>query len=129
MYKILYFFIASVFLISCTTKSNSTSIDISESNKKWVYIGLKYDPKSDTATSYYYGQVESYLFDEIMDNGKSTKMFELSNMRYDYAKDSIADYQDSIDVGTSFFYIKDIIRIDRIKKDPLTKVKITIKAK
>jgi hypothetical protein len=129
MNKIIFLFTIITFFISCTTKNSSPNIDISENNKKWVYIGLKYDPKSDTATTYYYGQVENYLFDEIRDDVKSNKMFELSNMRYDYAKDSIVDYQDSIDVGTSFFYIKDIIRIDRLKKDPLTKEKITVKVK
>ncbi len=127
MYKIFYFLIASIFAIGCIVKNKTNSINITENTKKWVYIGLKYDPKSDTLTSYYYGQVENYLFDEVLENTKSSKMFELSNIRYYNLKDSLIKYEDTLDTGTSYFYIKDIIRIDRLKKDPLDKIKVHIK--
>ncbi len=88
-------------------------------NRTWVYVELEVVTTSDTSNYYYYGQMKQDLL-ESFDKVEETKgLFTLTNVRYYDNNDVIIPYADETDKGLLIFRLKDILKIEVLKEDPM----------
>jgi hypothetical protein len=111
-----YFIIAGVFLV--LMGCNSSSTDLLNYKKTWVYVELEVITK-DTDYDYYFGQINQKILDKLAIDKSSGSFFVLSNVRYYNDSDKVQEYADALDGGTLYFRTNDIVKLEVLKHDPL----------
>ncbi len=103
---------------------NATAVNTNKQNKQWVYVKLISEMRKDTATySYYYGCMNKNVVEQIKKNDISG-MFILSDMRFLNDSDKLELYENNLESGMCIFRVKDIVRLDLEKKDPVLTYKV-----
>jgi len=72
-------------------------------------------------TYYYYGRITEELYTMILDGQKTEGFILLRDIRYWNDDDQIEAYEDEDDNGSIIFKIEHLVKLDRVKADPLTR--------
>ena len=96
----------------------SGPIENSDKAKQWVFISIESPMKYDTANYHYYGQINREVL-KNMNKGDVSGYFEIQKIRYINQSNQLEVYEDTALIGSKFFRIKDIARVELLKKDPL----------
>ncbi len=109
------------FLSACDLNDEIMAISsTSDQERVWVFAQFNVEEeKGEIETYYYYGQIAKSAWGLIKDNTISTGFIFLNNVRYWGTDDLIYAYEDLENTGEVVFRIENIVRIKRVKNEPI----------
>jgi hypothetical protein len=114
IYSIILF--SGILLFGCNNPE--LSYEDNSNYNQWVFISLETVMKKDTTDYYFYAQINGKILDKINKNDISGYVI-LNNIRFINDSDKLQIYEDNIDQNQRIFRVKDIVKIELLKKDPL----------
>lgn len=119
MKSYIYFILFLMILISCNfyPKKNTTT---KECAQVWLYMTFNLEENGRDDFYYYYGQVDSLLYEKINRNRISSGFIRLRNVRYWTTEDKLTTGKSQISQGTVTFRIEGLIKMELINGDPLS---------
>jgi hypothetical protein len=110
----------SLLLTSChnSTPPEEQPIPETDTYNQWVYITIETVVTRDTTTYFYYGKINDQVINRL-NKGNETGHFTLKDIRYLNNDDLLEIYEDEFSTGDVIFKVKDIARIQLLKKDPI----------
>ena len=111
MTKKLLFILTILSFFSCGLNSSNDS-------KVWVYLEMKGTNASEAEEDYFFGQMRSYMVEEMRSNKKSTGIFFVDNIRFINSDDLLEVFEDASNSGTSAYRLENIKELDILKDDP-----------
>ncbi len=112
------FTLITILLTSCNFYSG-TNLPAHKDSKVWLYMTFNLKENGQDDFYYYYGRVDSALYEKMNQNRIRTGFIRLANVRYWTAEDKLRMAKDETSAGTITFRIEDIVKMDLQNGDPL----------